>query len=179
MRSPMDRTLQMAFGNQTVCTDKDADNSHLHRSPEIERWAMDVYDWCVRRYGRENIIGFQVHLDESSPHIHALIVPVGNRKSGRECVMWSAKFGKNKYEYGQILKEMHTSLYEEVGSKFGLDRGDSFEGRYVQHLGKRDYIRRLNKDIRQSEKAIKGLKTMLELGETDSGTAGATDESRH
>jgi len=157
-----DRTLQMAFGNQTVCTDKDADNSHLHRCPEIERWAMDVYDWCVRRYGRENIIGFQVHLDESSPHIHALIVPVGNRKSGRECVMWSAKFGKNKYEYGQILKEMHTSLYEEVGSKYGLDRGDSIDGRYVQHLGKRDYIRRLNKDIRQSEKAIKGLKTMLE-----------------
>lgn len=30
---------------------------------------MGVYDWCVRRYGRENIIGFQIHLDESSPHI--------------------------------------------------------------------------------------------------------------
>lgn len=156
-----DRTLQMAFGDQTVCTDRGADNSHLHRCPEIERWAMDVYDWCVRRYGRENIIGFQVHLDESSPHIHALIVPVGSRKSGRECVMWSAKFGKNKYDYGQILKEMHTSLYEEVGSKYGLDRGDSIDGRYVQHLGKRDYIRKLNKDIHQSEKAIKGLKTML------------------
>lgn len=156
-----DRTLQMAFGDQAVCTDRGADNSHLHRCPEIERWAMDVYDWCVRRYGRENIIGFQVHLDETSPHIHALIVPVGNRKSGRECVMWSAKFGKNKYEYGHILKEMHTSLYEEVGSKYGLDRGDSIEGRQVQHLGKRDYIRKLNKDIQQSEKAIKGLKTML------------------
>ena len=56
---------------------------------------------------------------------------------------------------------MHTSLYEEVGSKYGLDRGDSIDGRYVQHLGKRDYIRKLNKDIQQSEKAIKGLKTML------------------
>ena len=66
-----------------------------------------------------------------------------------------------EFEYGQILKEMHTSLYEEVGSKYGLDRGDSIDGRYVQHLGKRDYIRKLNKDIHQSEKAIKGLKTML------------------
>ena len=64
-----DRTLQMAFGDQTVCTDRGADNSHLHRCPEIERWAMDVYDWCVLRYGRENIIGFQVHLDETSPVI--------------------------------------------------------------------------------------------------------------
>lgn len=157
-----DRTLQMAFGDQTVCTDRLSDNSHLRRCPEIERWAMDVHDWCVRRYGQENVIGFQVHLDETSPHIHALIVPVGKRKSGRGCVMWSAKFGKNKYEYGQILKDMHTSLYEEVGSKYGLDRGDSIDGRYIQHLGKKDYIRRLNKDIHQSEKALRGLRTMLE-----------------
>ena len=89
---------------KTVNLDKGADNSHLQRCPEIEQWAKDVYDWCAKRYGQKNIIGFQVHLDESSPHIHALIVPVGQRsKSGRECVMWSAKFGKSRYEYGHIL----------------------------------------------------------------------------
>ena len=74
-----DRTLEMAFGTQTVNLDKGADNSHLQRCPEIEQWAKDVYDWCTKRYGQKNIIGFQVHLDESSPHIHALIVPVGVR----------------------------------------------------------------------------------------------------
>ena len=157
-----DRTLEMAFGTQTVNLDKDADNSHLQRCPEIEQWAKDVYDWCAKRYGQENIIGFQVHLDESSPHIHALIVPVGQRaKSGRECVMWSAKFGKSRYEYGHILREMHTSLYEEVGSKYGLERGDSIEGRNVNHLSKRDYIRKLSKDAKQAEKAVKGLQTMI------------------
>ena len=157
-----DRTLEMAFGDQTVNLEKDAGNSHLHRCEEIEHWAKEVYDWCVRRYGQENIVGFQVHLDESSPHIHALIVPVGVRaKSGRECVMWSAKFGKNRYEYGQILREMHTSLYEEVGSKYGLERGDSIDGRNVQHLYKREYIRKLTKEAKQAEKAVKGLQTMI------------------
>ena len=157
-----DRTLEMAFGTQTVNLDKGADNSHLQRCPEIEQWAKDVYDWCAKRYGQKNIIGFQVHLDESSPHIHALIVPVGQRaKSGRECVMWSAKFGKSCYEYGRILREMHTSLYEEVGSKYGLERGDSIDGRNVQHLHKRDYIRKLTKEARQAEKAVKGLQTMI------------------
>ena len=147
-----DRTLEMAFGTQTVNLDKGADNSHLQRCPEIEQWAKDVYDWCAKRYGQENIIGFQVHLDESSPHIHALIVPVGQRaKSGRECVMWSAKFGKNRYEYGRILREMHTSLYEEVGSKYGLERGDSIVGRNVQHLHKRDYIRKLTKEAQKAD----------------------------
>ena len=157
-----DRTLEMAFGTQTVNLDKGADNSHLQRCPEIEQWAKDVYDWCAKRYGQENIIGFQVHLDESSPHIHALIVPVGQRaKSGRECVMWSAKFGKNRYEYGRILREMHTSLYEEVGSKYGLERGDSIDGRNVQHLHKREYIRKLTQEAKQVEKAVKGLQTMM------------------
>lgn len=157
-----DRTLEMAFGTQTVNLEKGADNSHLQRCPEIEQWAKDVYDWCAKRYGQKNIIGFQVHLDESSPHIHALIVPVGQRaKSGRECVMWSAKFGKSCYEYGRILREMHTSLYEEVGSKYGLERGDSIEGRNVQHLHKRDYIRKLAKEAKQAEKAVKGLQTMI------------------
>ena len=158
-----DRTIEMAFGDQTINLEKDADNSYLHRCEEIEHWAKDVYDWCAKRYGKENIVGFQVHLDESSPHIHTLIVPVGIRpKSGRECVMWSAKFGKNRYEYGQILREMHTSLYEEVGSKYGLERGDSIEGRNVQHLHKRDYIRKLTKDAKQVEKAAKGLQTMIQ-----------------
>ena len=157
-----DRTLEMAFETQTVNLEKGADNSHLQRCPEIEQWAKDVYDWCAKRYGQKNIIGFQVHLDESSPHIHALIVPVGQRiKSDRECVMWSAKFGKNRYEYGQILRAMHTSLYEEVGSKYGLERGDSIDGRNVQHLHKRDYIRKLTKDAKQAEKAAKGLQTMI------------------
>ena len=157
-----DRTLEMAFGNQAVSLEKDADNSHLHRCEEIEHWAKDVYDWCVRRYGQENIVGFQVHLDESSPHIHVLIVPVGIRpKSGRECVMWSAKFGKDRFEYGRILKEMHTSLYEDVGSKYGLERGDSIDGRNVQHLHKREYIRKLTKEAKQAEKAVKGLQSMM------------------
>ena len=157
-----DRTLEMAFGNQSVYLEKSADNSHLHRCDEIENWAKDVYDWCAKRYGQENIVGFQVHLDESSPHIHALVVPVGIRpKSGRECVMWSAKFGKDRYEYGRILKDMHTSLYDEVGSKYGLERGDSIDGRNVQHLNKRDYIRKLTKEAKQAEKAVKGLQSMM------------------
>ena len=146
----------------TFVLEKDADNSHLHRCEEIERWTKDVHDWCVRRFGKENIIGFHVHLDESSPHIHALIVPVGIRpKSGRECVMWSAKFGKDRYEYGRILREMHTSLDEEVGSKYGLERGDSIDSRNVQHLHKREYIRKLTKEAKQAEKAVKGLQTMI------------------
>ncbi len=56
---------------------------------------------------------------------------------------------------------MHTSLYEDVGSKYGLERGDSIDGRNVQHLHKRDYIRKLTKEAKQAEKAVKGLQSMI------------------
>ena len=51
---------------------------------------------------------------------------------------------------------MHTSLYEEVRSKYGLERGDSIVGRNVvgrnvQHLHKRDYIRKLTKEAQKAD----------------------------
>lgn len=154
-----ERTLEMAFGNQTVNLNKGADNSHLYRCREVEDWAMDSYIWCCEQFGKENVIGFQVHLDEKSPHCHALVIPVGRKgKEKKERVMWSAKFGKNGGEYKAILHAMHTSLYETVGMKYGLERGDSIEGRSVRHLDKHEFYREQLK----LEKAIKGLTTMKE-----------------
>ena len=75
--------------------------------------------------------------------------------------MWSTKFGKNRYEYGRILREMHPSLYEEIGSKYVLERDDSIEGRHVSHLNKRDYIRKLTHEAKQTEKAVKRLQSMI------------------
>ena len=46
---------------------------------------------------------------------------------------------------------MHTSLYEEVGSKYGLERGDSIVGCNVQHLHKRDYIRKLTNEAQKAD----------------------------
>lgn len=152
-----ERTTEMAFGNQIVNHKKGADNSHLHRCKEVEDWAMDAYRWCCTQFGKENVIGFQVHLDEKSPHCHVLVIPVGRKgKAKKERVMWSAKFGKNGSEYKTILHAMHTSLYENVSRKYGLERGDSVEGRNVRHLDKREFYR---EQLKQ-EKAIKGLTTM-------------------
>ena len=79
----------MAFGNQAVDFERDgtADNSHILRMNEIEQWATDLYDWMTKKYGEENIIGFDVHLDETTAHCHATIIPVVMRtekKTGRE-----------------------------------------------------------------------------------------------
>ena len=54
---------------------------------EIEQWAIDLYDWMTKKYGEENFIGFDVHLDETTAHCHATIIPVVMRtekKTSRE-----------------------------------------------------------------------------------------------
>lgn len=71
------------------------------------------------------------------------------------------KVWENRFEYGRILKEILTSLYEDVGSKYGLERDDSIDGRNVQHFHKRDYIRKLTKEAKQVEKAVKELQSMM------------------
>lgn len=76
---------KLAFGNQKVDVENlDADNSHAYLEKGIIDWALDTYNFCCRKWGEDNIIGFDVHCDETSIHIHVLTVPVEQvKKRGR------------------------------------------------------------------------------------------------
>lgn len=133
-----DRMIEMAFGQQTVNVDSpDEKNSQLTRCNEIERWAMDTYQWAAKKYGEENIVGFNVHLDETTPHIHMQVIPVGTVmkrgrvKAGEErgtklAVSYAAIVGKEPEDLSRYLDAMHTDYHLQVGHKYGLERGDFF-----------------------------------------------------
>ena len=83
---------ELAFGNQLVVYSKGANNSHITRSKEIKKWAVDVYKSVAKHFGEENIISFYVHLDELNPHIHCTLLPIDektNRISYRFLYLWS------------------------------------------------------------------------------------------
>lgn len=40
------------------------------------QWVQDNLHFLERTFGRENIVSFTLHQDETTPHIHAVIVPV-------------------------------------------------------------------------------------------------------
>ena len=133
-----DRMIEMAFGEQAINVDSpDAKNSQLTRCNEIERWAMDTYQWAAKKYGEENIVGFNVHLDETTPHIHMQVIPVGKVmrrgrvKAGEErgtklAVSYAAIVGKKPEDLSRYLDAMHTDYHLQVGHKYGLERGDFF-----------------------------------------------------
>ena len=117
-----ERMNEIAFGSQKPSLKRNADNSHIVRTAAIEEWAKDEYRWLQKTFGKDNIARFIVHLDETNPHIHATIVPTGIIK-GKERLSWNSVFGDRELPGPEKFKYFRDSHYEDVGKKWGLERG--------------------------------------------------------
>lgn len=76
---------RLAFGEQKLNTsDPNADHSKVVLQKGIYDWALDTYRFACEKWGEENVIGFNVHCDETSIHAHVQTVPVEQvKKRGR------------------------------------------------------------------------------------------------
>ena len=76
---------RLAFGEQKLNTsDPNADHSKVVLQKGIYDWALNTYRFACEKWGEENVIGFDVHCDETSIHAHVQTVPVEQvRKRGR------------------------------------------------------------------------------------------------
>jgi len=84
---------------------------------DTQRYFADCFTWCCLRFGNENILSADVHLDESTPHCHALIAPI---QSGR----WVG---------GKVIdrtntKALQVSFAQQVASLYGLKMADRLTG---------------------------------------------------
>jgi hypothetical protein len=84
----------------------------------IERYFADCFEWCCARFGVKNILSVDVHLDESTPHCHALIAPI---QSGR----W---VGGKPIDRTNI-KVMNESFSKQVASVYGLKMVERLTGK--------------------------------------------------
>ena len=99
---------ELAFGEQKVVF-KPGDNKEnyaVKRMPEIEQWATDIYNFVAGKYGEENIVAFYVHLDETSPHIHCVLLPIKDGKFAFKEIF----AGANNREYSQRTSKLHDEL---------------------------------------------------------------------
>ena len=76
---------RLAFGEKKLNTsDPNADHSKVVLQKGIYDWALDTYRFACEKWGEENVIGFDVHCDETSIHAHVQTVPVEQvKKRGR------------------------------------------------------------------------------------------------
>lgn len=93
-------------------------------------WIEANKDWMIKVYGQENIVRFTLHVDEKTPHIHAVTVPITS--DGR----LSAKdFANGK----QALRDLQSD-YARHMERFGLKRGLEHTG--VKHETAQEYYAR-------------------------------------
>ena len=145
---------KLAFGDQAIS--ENGNNWDVDSCSGIDRWATDIYDFCCREFGEENVVSFIVHLDELNPHAHAVIVPI--TKDGR----LSAKdlFGGNDMNQARLrMRELHSRLAE-VNEKYGLERGDDITITGAKHKSTETYRRELADECRTLSNEV-GMKKML------------------
>ena len=158
-----ERMQELAFGSQKVDYEKDADNSHIQRKADIDRWAKDVYSFVSGRYGEQNIAAFIVHLDEINPHVHCTLLPI---KDGR--FAYKEIFaGKDKFEYSARMKQLHSDFFSEVNTKWGMSRGTSISETGARHRSTEEYRRMLSEECTSIEENIKRHQQVLGELQTD------------
>jgi len=52
------------------------DMKQIQDEGKLDDWCQDNIDWLKKTYGEENVVAATLHLDESTPHIHASVVPI-------------------------------------------------------------------------------------------------------
>lgn len=153
-----DRMHELAFDRKVNLGKRGiGTNGDVHRREDIEQWAIDCYNHLAKKYGAENIIDFVVHLDETNPHIHVTLVPLtqDGKLSYTELfggshaqAVAAAKADGTKPNFqkqmSEYTKQLHTDFFNEVGAKWGLDRGDDIKITGNTHKSTEESLREKN-----------------------------------
>lgn len=158
----------LAFGNQKVDWEHGADNTALERMPEIEAWAKDAYAFMCKKYGEQNIAAFVVHLDEANPHVHCTVLPLTEKNRFSFKKIFTKGFNTRE-ALAEYMESLHTEYAEEVGLKYGMERGDSTKETGAVHRTTEEYRRQLweeaekkREEVKNNTRTIESQKSIIE-----------------
>ena len=129
---------------------------------EINRYFESAYNFVCgfKNLGEQYIISAKVHLDESTPHLHLVYLPVVHTidKNGKDieklcCTdFWN---GKNSYKY---LQDNFYNYITKLG--FDLERGDTRENK---HIKIEDLKKVTNYEMQKYEKEMLNLEQEIDI----------------
>ncbi|WP_438531657.1 MobV family relaxase, partial [Cetobacterium sp.] len=122
-------------------------------------------EFLERKFGKENIISAKVHKDESTPHLHAVIVPLHSDGS-----LSMKKFVDGKKDLAKLQDE----FYEHISKEFPqMERGLSAKETKRKNLSVDEFkkatnylenqIKDLQDEIKLKNKEIENLITLKEI----------------
>lgn len=120
-----------------------------------EQYFTECKKWLVDTFGEDNLLQAVTHLDEETPHMHAILTTVKDNK-----------FNYSGYINGrQDLRALQDSFFAKV-EHLGLERGEKVELTHASYVSNKDWNKNVSKarsfaealaPEQQMEYAIKGI----------------------
>ena len=126
------------------------DMQRIVRGGRLDEWCADNMKYLAETFGRKNIISADLHLDETSPHIHATLVPiVTTERKRKKQEERAAKCYRTKSAsrprlcadevMSRIKLKEYQNTYAAAMAKYGLQRG--IEGSEARHVDTQQFYR--------------------------------------
>jgi molybdopterin converting factor small subunit len=147
---------------RVLLTGSNENMKRIEAENKLDEWCNDNIRWLGETYGTKNIVSAVLHLDETTPHIHATLVPIVNteRKKKKSEAQVKKNYRKKNPNAPRLsaddvmtrtkLKE-YQDTYAETMAKYGLQRG--IDGSEARHIGTSQYYRELfakNEELKEN-----------------------------
>lgn len=150
------------------------DMMKIQQDGRMDEWCNDSMEWLHKTFGRENTVSAVLHMDETTPHIHATIVPIvtGERRKAKKKQTEGKRPYRKKANTVRLcaddvltrekLVTYHDS-YAKAMEKYGLQRG--VRGSEARHTTTAQYYRDLIRQTSELEANVQQLQTEQQQAE--------------
>lgn len=82
-------------------------SSNFPEDFDQERWEQENVKWLQETFGKENVIEAVLHMDEKTPHIHAIVIPVvDGRLCAKELIGGPRGLAEKQESYATRMQEL-------------------------------------------------------------------------
>lgn len=174
---------------RALLTGSPEDMKRIQAEGRLDEWCNDNLKWLRATFGKENVVSVVLHMDETTPHIHATLIPIvtgERRKAKAEQPDSKRKYKKkdataNRLCADDVMTRVNLKAYQDNYAQsmqgYGLKRG--IEGSEAKHITNSQYYRdllnqsesiqadinNLTEQREQAEKELSQIKSEIKTGE--------------
>ncbi len=151
------------------------DMVQIEKNGKLDEWCQDNIDWLRKTYGNDNVVSVVLHMDESTPHLHATVIPIVQTERKRKKKEEEVKRTYRKKSPAPRLcaddvmsrtrLKSYQNTYAAAMQKYGLQRG--IDGSEAQHISTHEYYRSLMLQGKSLQEDVDELLRQKEREEKD------------
>ena len=151
------------------------DMVQIEKEGRLDEWCQDNIDWLQKTYGIDNVVSVVLHMDESTPHLHATVIPIveteRKRKKKEEEVKrtYRKKAPAPRLSADDVMSRAklknYQNTYAAAMQKYGLQRG--IDGSEAQHISTHEYYRSLMLQGKSLQEDVEALLKQKEQAEQE------------